>query len=220
MINADNMAAPRLKDYIEYKKTFYDNHIADDIFKYLNSLEYEYAHYSMFGKLSRAPRTMRWVCNDPSKTYVFSQSHIDGLEPRSFTPELEAIKRDVEEETGQTFNAILINRYEDGKESIAWHSDNDPWYGPNFIVPSLSFGAKRRFALRRKEHHHSKISMTLDHGSLLLMKEGCQTTLEHTILPERNVDSIRFNLTFRNILPDIPGRTPSFTSENMYLESF
>jgi alpha-ketoglutarate-dependent dioxygenase alkB family protein 2 len=51
---------------------------------------------------------------------------------------------------GHAFNSCLINRYEDGDSSVAWHSDNEKLFGIAPTIVSLSLGAARDFLVRRK----------------------------------------------------------------------
>ena len=48
------------------------------------------------------------------------------------------------------FNSVLINLYRDGKNSVSWHSDDQPELGQNPIIASVSFGEIGRFSLRHK----------------------------------------------------------------------
>jgi hypothetical protein len=48
------------------------------------------------------------------------------------------------------FNTCLLNYYRDGKDSVGWHSDDEPIYGPRPLIASVSLGAARDFVLRRK----------------------------------------------------------------------
>lgn len=200
---------------VEHYDNFYTNEESDVILDYLKTLYYNRTYYYMYGKVTESPRLMKWFCDDPSRTYVFSRSHINGLAPEPFTPELNKIKHKIEDITGQKFNALLINKYQTGSDKIAWHSDNDAWCGDKFVVPSLSFGATRKFQLRQKTDHKIKISYDLTHGSLIVMKDDCQTHLEHAILAQKTVKEQRFNLTFRNIIPSIQGRKASQTWEKL-----
>lgn len=195
--------SPKFDPYVSLQPSFYTKKEADDILAYLQTLDYEKTSYYMYGKLSHSPRQMKWVSDNISIPYVFSQTHVEGLTPVPFTPELNKIKEKVEKTTGQSFNALLINKYESGQDKISWHSDNDAWCGSNFIVPSLSFGAERKFYLRNKTNKSEQLKLVLKHGSLVSMKEDCQDKLEHSIPVEAKVLNTRFNLTFRNIIyPD------------------
>ena len=94
---------------------------------------------------------------------------------------------------------MLINLYADGTEHAAWHSDDDPWLGRDFDVPSLSLGAARPFRVRRRGGVN-ETTVTLGHGSLLVMKGAFQREYEHS-LPRRPGVGVRINLTWRFVAP-------------------
>ena len=49
------------------------------------------------------------------------------------------------------FNSVLANLYRDGRDSMGWHSDDEPELGAEPVIASLSFGALRRFRFRSRE---------------------------------------------------------------------
>lgn len=128
--------------------------------------------------------------------------------PNQWTPGLHAIKHEVERITGFNFNSVLINKYRDGNDSVAWHSDNEPELGDNPIIASVSLGATRTFKLQRKKPDVSgylpeqrfgrPLDFKLENGDLFLMHGETQKNYAHTIGKQKDVDSPRINLTFRN----------------------
>lgn len=64
--------------------------------------------------------------------------------------------------------------YHDGNEDVGWHSDDEKSLGKNVIIASLSFGAERKFSFRHKQTKQT-VSLVLEHGSLLVMKDATQT---------------------------------------------
>lgn len=102
--------------------------------------------------------------------------------------------------TQSSFNSCLLNLYRGGADSLAWHSDNEPLYGPQPTIASVSFGTPRDFLLRRKDDRLQKHCWTLGCGDLLIMQGSTQQFWEHSVPKRRNVASARVNLTFRNVL--------------------
>ena len=94
---------------------------------------------------------------------------------------------------------MLLNRYNDGKDKVDWHSDNEKELDKNSPIASLTFGGERDFLIRNKFDKNNKIKEALKHGSLLVMHPPMQEEWEHTI-PKRASASQRINLTFRNVL--------------------
>ena len=117
--------------------------------------------------------------------------------PLTWTTDLLAIKNRIEPLAGVTFNAVLLNYYRDGNDSVAWHSDNDGIPGRNRIVASVSFGQARKFDVRKTNDHSQKFSIELASGSFLLMQGDFQDQWEHCIAKSARPMRPRVNLTFR-----------------------
>ena len=149
----------------------------------------------MYGKEMPVPRLTAWH-GDPGRTYSYSQI---ALEPVPWTGPLLALKSLVEAESGAAFNSVLLNLYRDGRDSVAWHSDDEPELGPRPVIASVSLGAPRRFHLRRKADHGDRVDITLAHGSLLLMAGSTQPEWEHQVPKTATKVGPRVNLTFRAI---------------------
>lgn len=115
-------------------------------------------------------------------------------------PELYDLKQRVEEQTGVSFQAVLLNYYRNGNDSVAWHADKDTIPGLKTDIASLSIGQERNFDFRSKEDHRNKYSIKLEHGSLLLMKAGLQNDWEHRIAKSTASMKPRINMTFRKVL--------------------
>ncbi|WP_370519238.1 alpha-ketoglutarate-dependent dioxygenase AlkB [Flavobacterium sp. Sd200] len=116
------------------------------------------------------------------------------------SPELLALRRKVEQETGLQFNAVLLNLYCDGNDSVAWHSDKEHKIGRNPNIASLTFGQTRPFRFRHKTNKKAgQVEIPLHHGTLLLMSGTTNTHWEHHI-PKSSKDMLpRVNLTFRQL---------------------
>jgi alkylated DNA repair dioxygenase AlkB len=117
--------------------------------------------------------------------------------PLPWTPDLLAIKTRIDHLAGIDFNAVLLNYYRDGNDSVAWHTDNDGIPGRNRIVASVSFGQSRRFDIRKTNDHAKKFSVELASGSYLLMHGDFQDQWEHRIAKSARPMQARINLTFR-----------------------
>jgi alkylated DNA repair dioxygenase AlkB len=115
-----------------------------------------------------------------------------------WTSELLRLKAIVEKDTGETFNSCLLNLYHDGSEGMAWHSDGEVYLKQNGAIGSLSFGAVRKFSFKHKQTKES-VSMALQHGGLLVMKDDTQRFWLHRLPPTKTVITPRVNLTFRTI---------------------
>jgi len=179
---------------------FYDRATADALFDEISQYAgLNFTSYLIEGARVRSPRRMMWCADSGVGEYRFSANHVPGLRAHGFTPTLRRMRRDVETAVGKPFNAVLINLYADGSEFSDWHSDDDPWLGRDFDVPSLSLGAARPFRVRRRGGVNETTVM-LGHGSLLVMKGAFQRDYEHS-LPRVAGAGVRINLTWRFVAP-------------------
>jgi alkylated DNA repair dioxygenase AlkB len=81
---------------------------------------------------------------------------------------------------------------------MAWHIDDEKSLGNNPVITSLIFGAERKFSFRHKTTKQT-VSLTLEHGILLVMKDKTQINWLHC-LPSQKIFQLRINLTFRTII--------------------
>jgi alkylated DNA repair dioxygenase AlkB len=102
----------------------------------------------------------------------------------------------VESHCGETFNSVLANLYRDGRDSVGWHSDDEPALGAEPVIASVSLGVARMFYMKHKsEKADWKILLT--RGSLLLMKSATQRYWKHALPKDKKIQEPRINLTFR-----------------------
>lgn len=150
----------------------------------------------MYGKEVITPRLTAWF-GDSNKSYQFSGTKFD---PVPWTSELYDLKEKIQKVTGLSFNSVLLNFYRDGNDSVAWHSDNEKELGINPHIASLSIGQARQFEFRHKTDHSRKYGLSLENGSLLIMKGDLQHNWEHRIPKSKKLNNERINLTFRSII--------------------
>lgn len=66
-------------------------------------------------------------------------------------------------------------------------------------IASLTLGAERKFAFKHK-NTKQVVSLVLQNGSLLVMKDETQDFWLHRLPPTKKVTTPRINLTFRSIV--------------------
>ena len=160
----------------------------------LNTIEWQNDKAIIFGKTITTKRKVAWYATKPF-TYTYSKTTKTAL---PWTKELVALKKLVEEKTGETFNSCLLNLYHSGEEGMAWHSDGEKDLKENGAIGSLSFGAERKFSFKHKENKQ-RLDINLDRGSLLVMTGTTQKNWLHRLPPTKKVNTPRINLTFRTI---------------------
>lgn len=133
-------------------------------------------HADIFGKHITTKRKVAWY-GDSDYSYTYSNITKQAL---AWTRELSDLKQIVEEKLGTKFNSCLLNLYHDGNEGVGWHSDDEKSLGKNTTIASLSFGSERRFSFRHKQTKEI-VSLVLEHGSLLVMKDVTQANWMHSL---------------------------------------
>lgn len=154
----------------------------------------------LYGREHPIPRTQVWMGDDDAR-YRYSGRD---FQPEPWHPTVAALRDRVAnqlEELGLRvrFNSVLLNRYVDGNERMGWHSDDEPELGQQPIIAALSLGAERPLRFRWKRGEGKPFNVWLPHDSLLVMGPGCQSDLQHALLPRR-IPGLRISLTFRQIL--------------------
>jgi alkylated DNA repair dioxygenase AlkB len=177
---------------ITYDRYFLEPRVADHLFhSLLGGTDWQQEFLRMYGKRIPFPRLTAWY-GDADAVYKYSGV---SNKPLPWTGELKEIRDALVRRTGVRFNSVLLNQYRTGEDSLSWHADNEPELGVKPIIASVSLGAIRSFDLRHIDG--AKISVDLEHGSLLLMSGDLQRYWRHRVPKERNVSSPRINLTFR-----------------------
>jgi alkylated DNA repair dioxygenase AlkB len=149
----------------------------------------------IYGKHIVTARKVAWY-GDSNFSYTYSGTTKQAL---AWTAELAELKTLVEKLTATDFNSCLLNLYHDGNEGMAWHSDDEKSLGKDSTIASVSFGAEREFRLKHKRAE-DKVSVLLESGSLLVMKDTTQSHWLHSIPKSKKITTPRINLTFRTMI--------------------
>ncbi|WP_109124214.1 alpha-ketoglutarate-dependent dioxygenase AlkB [Dyella sp. C11] len=159
------------------------------------SIPWEVHRIRVFGREVDSPRLSCWI-GDAEASYVYSRTR---FEPHPWTPALAALRDRVAIACDARFNSVLANLYRDGRDSMGWHSDNEPELGKQPVIASLSLGAVRRFRLKPRAGaaRHDVMGIELGHGSLLRMAGDTQRLYVHDLPKTSSAVGPRLNLTFR-----------------------
>jgi alkylated DNA repair dioxygenase AlkB len=193
---------PQLLDLPDADVTFYPAFFAPaDADRLLNQLRdttaWRQEFIRLYGREIALPRLTAWY-GDAGTGYTYS-----GIEnvPTPWTPVLLEVRRAVGPVGGVTFNSVLLNRYRTGQDSVAWHSDDEPDFGPNPVIASVSFGGPRTFQFRHRRRRGLTAAVELTHGSLLVMRGATQHDWVHRVPKTTRDVAERINLTFRVVRP-------------------
>lgn len=158
--------------------------------KLLNDTPWHQYKMPMYDKVVTSPRMIAW----------YGEQEEAGESALPWTPELLTLREKVQLETGLMFNAVLLNLYRDGNDSVAWHSDKEHKIGRNPNIASVTFGQTRPFRFRHKGNKNiGQVEIPLHHGTLLLMSGTTNTYWEHHIPKSAKAMLPRINLTFRQV---------------------
>ena len=170
-----------------------------------------------------APRREYWT-NTFDRSYTYGRGRgIRAYDSRPISSDIEAVRDRLATEHGVFFEGCFLNGYRNGSDALGFHADDDPgidhdrpiaivtlYDGP--VVPS------NWNKLARHPNHGNPVSRTiqfmaqddpdkvvttvdLDHGSLIFMKAGMQSTHFHRIPKAGYKVRPRISLTFRGLLP-------------------
>lgn len=174
--------------------TFFAEAEADRLFGTLSdSIAWQQETVKLYGRVMDQPRLTAWY-GDAGRSYTYSGIT---MHPQPWTPDLLHIRQRVEAVAGGVFNSVLLNQYRNERDSVSWHSDDEPELGVNPVIASVSFGAARRFQFKHKSVPEQRAAVDLTHGSLLLMRGPTQHFWKHQIPKSSLLHGPRINLTFR-----------------------
>ena len=181
----------------EFYPNFFNKEEADLLYeKILAETPWQQDDITIFGKKIAQPR-LTCLFGNEGKPYSYSGIT---MQPNPWNTTLIYIKDKIEQTAEKNFTTVLTNLYRNEKDSNGWHADNEKELGRNPIIASVSFGEERKFQLKHNTNPEAKITLNLNHGSLLLMKEGSQVYYKHQIPKATQPKKARINLTFRTIL--------------------
>jgi alkylated DNA repair dioxygenase AlkB len=160
-----------------------------------SSIDWQQRSVTVYGKTYPQPRLTKWYASVPYE-YSGLRWEADSIKHPSLIDE---IRLCVEHLALSTFNSVLCNLYRDGQDTVGWHADDEPIFGEDPVVASVSFGATRTFQLRpNKGKSKDIVSYELTDGSVFVMGKGVQQTHKHCLPRTTKPVGERINLTFRS----------------------
>jgi alkylated DNA repair dioxygenase AlkB len=161
-----------------------------------NDIHWQQENITLYGQTHPVPRLTAWY-GDTNSRYTYSGISANAL---PWNDTLLSIKQGIEEKTdGKTFNSVLLNLYRNGADGVAWHSDDEAELGSTPVIGSVTFRQERPFQLRHRHDKSLKYSLSLPHGSFLLMRGDTQKEWLHQITKSAKPMQPRINLTFRTV---------------------
>lgn len=158
---------------------------------------------TLFGRTMLQPRLLCFM-GDAGVHYRYSN---DNYRACAWHPAVLELKQRLQRELDAEFNSVLLNLYRNGRDSMGWHSDDEPELGRNPMIASVSLGAVRRFVLRPVRDRSKRLELAPAHGSLIVMSGDLQHHWQHQVPRTAAAVGARINLTFRRIASR-PSRCP------------
>ena len=177
---------------IEIKK-FLNKEQADWAWKhFIQQTDWQQDVYHFGGRDVLAPRLTALY---GSESYVYS-----GITKaaKPLTEPLQRLLNKVQTETLIPYNSVLLNLYRNGRDSISFHSDDEPELGENPVISSLSLGEQRILIFKHNQTGEI-VKIPLNHGDYLQMGSSVQPNWKHGI-NKCNSTGARVSLTFRSLV--------------------
>lgn len=199
LIAKDKMIADmNIQSPVVYNPTFLTKDEADAYYNYFLNIEWDErtparreAFYSTVGK------DYTYGSGEFARTYtprsMHDESNLLHLSNKSFLAFTESYFN--------PFELCFLNRYENEKQQLGWHADDDTAIDHTRPIAVISLGAEREIYIKPiggKDSEKEKIRLA--HGSLLLMLPGMQQTHVHRIPKNDRPCGPRISLTYRGYI--------------------
>jgi alkylated DNA repair dioxygenase AlkB len=187
---ADRILADDERGTIVYRPAVFSGPESDALFeRLLNGIPWSHDSVWMYDRPVGVPR-LRMSYEDVS----------------ALPAPLQEVRERVEALEGAAFNRIGLNLYRDHNDSVAWHSDHEEMMVERPTVVLVSLGADRPMDIRERANHRKRWRMTLEAGSLLVMRGLAQRNYEHRIMKLPAPTQPRISVALRQYAP--PGSPP------------
>ncbi len=157
-------------------------------------------------ELDSAPWTdcveARRECFMSPVTREYTYGSGNGTRTYTSTPMLDWVSKIMSQLDGEP-NVCFLNRYENERKALGWHSDDSPDTSDAHPISVVSFGEPREIWWRGIGDA-GFVPLTqrklLEPGSLFVMPAGFQARFEHRIPKGSRSMGVRVSLTFRHML--------------------
>jgi alkylated DNA repair dioxygenase AlkB len=177
---------------ITYMKDCFKGAMFEDAFESLMRLDWI--------QHEKVPRKEYYV-NKYNVPYTYGRgAGVRTYQPQKWTVMLIAIQAYVEFYTQTEYDVCFLNRYDDNRDQLGWHSDDSPEMDDTKPIAIVSFGAEREIWFQPIDVEKRLITpdkVKLENGSICIMPPGMQDTHQHRIPKASWVCGPRISLTFR-----------------------
>lgn len=167
---------------LEYRERFLAPEEAEDAFRDLHrDVRWAAERREMYGREVDVPRL------------TASYRLAEGTVPAAIA----ALAPRVIEAVGAPFNAVGLNLYRDGNDSVAMHNDHLYEIAVGHPIALLSLGGPRTMVIASKRLPRRRLVLELQSGSLLVMDHASQHHYDHGVPKQRGAVAPRISLAFR-----------------------
>jgi alkylated DNA repair dioxygenase AlkB len=144
-------------------------------------------------------RANAWLADDPAALYRYSGQVWN---PTAMPEPLRHLGARLGSVAGEEFNCALATSYPTGEATVGYHADNEPVFGTNPTVASVSLGATRIFGVVHRSRAKGKnpapdLALELTDGTLVVIRGTFQHEYLHALCPASARVGARFNLSYR-----------------------
>jgi len=147
----------------------------------------------IYGKECHQPRDVAFFSNE-SRGYYYSGKLSTALPLDNPMKKLLAYANGYFK---SSFNGILVNRYNDGCDSIGRHCDDERHCDTSVGVVALSHGAVRKLRIRDKKNGIIIKDILMQPYQFIHMGGDFQKEFTHEIPRETKIKTMRYSFTFR-----------------------
>lgn len=140
---------------VTHIKKFIGTALADKALRELSGIEWRDTLSKDDGAVQKLNRKMAYMFEYPVD-YKYAGLTLPGIPWEKSAVEIKSVLEDhlFSEFEGPAhkfkFNSVLLNLYEDGRDTIRWHSDKESQLGKNPVIACVNLGATRTFSFMRK----------------------------------------------------------------------
>lgn len=163
------------------------------------SRRYPWARQPVMGVLTL--RSNAWFAEDSRAVYEYTGQR---WTPVPLTPTQRDVRDRLTSVLGERLNSVLATHYPHGGAGVGYHADDEPIFGENPTLASLSIGASRLFQVAqnsRARPGHADLELLLNDGDLLIMRGTFQHHYRHALKKGAKSIGPRLNLSYRRVLP-------------------
>jgi alkylated DNA repair dioxygenase AlkB len=147
-----------------------------------------------------APRREYWT-NVFGRDYTYGRGvGVRTYKSRPTHKVVDQVAAALERDFSIVFEGCFLNGYENERDALGWHADDDPAIDHSKPIAVVTLGGPRAIQFRPKEVDQ-RSEIMLEPGSLLMMLPGMQATHLHRIPKASFKAKPRISLTFRGLLP-------------------